>query len=202
MVALLTVASGTSIVTENLYDSRFRYVGELARMGADISIESQHAVIRGKPELSGCPVLAPDIRAGAALVRAAYGLKAPPLSGTPTTLIAGIARWLTNCRAWEHQSPERSNWRTTSRISRFASVAALLAVTTTAPPELAEQQTIDAGAIVITAAPGQLLGVGDYLFAGPLTIRDGPTASPSRKLSAPRPTCWNREVPFSWPVEA
>ncbi|MBA3362753.1 MAG: UDP-N-acetylglucosamine 1-carboxyvinyltransferase, partial [Acidimicrobiia bacterium] len=74
MVALLTVASGTSIVTENLYDSRFRYVGELARMGADISIESQHAVIRGKRELSGCPVLAPDIRAGAALVLA--GLRA------------------------------------------------------------------------------------------------------------------------------
>ena len=74
MVALLAVASGTSIVTENLYDSRFRYVGELARMGADISIESQHAVIRGKAELSGCPVLAPDIRAGAALVLA--GLRA------------------------------------------------------------------------------------------------------------------------------
>ncbi|MGQ0848007.1 MAG: UDP-N-acetylglucosamine 1-carboxyvinyltransferase [Actinomycetota bacterium] len=74
MVALLSVASGTSIVTENLYDARFRYVGELARMGADISTESQHAVIRGKPELSGCPVLAPDIRAGAALVLA--GLRA------------------------------------------------------------------------------------------------------------------------------
>jgi len=74
MVALLTVADGTSIVTENLYDARFRYVGELARMGADISIESQHAVIRGVNELSGCPVLAPDIRAGAALVLA--GLRA------------------------------------------------------------------------------------------------------------------------------
>jgi len=74
MVALLSVAEGTSIVTENLYDARFRYVGELARMGADIRTESQHAVIRGVPELSGCPVLAPDIRAGAALVLA--GLRA------------------------------------------------------------------------------------------------------------------------------
>jgi UDP-N-acetylglucosamine 1-carboxyvinyltransferase len=74
MVAFLTVADGTSIVTENLYDARFRYVGELARMGADIRTESQHAVIRGVPELSGCPVLAPDIRAGAALVLA--GLRA------------------------------------------------------------------------------------------------------------------------------
>jgi UDP-N-acetylglucosamine 1-carboxyvinyltransferase len=74
MVALLSVAEGTSIVTENLYDSRFRYVGELARMGADITTEWQHAVVRGVRELSGCPVLAPDIRAGAALVLA--GLRA------------------------------------------------------------------------------------------------------------------------------
>ena len=74
MVALLSVASGTSVITENLYDSRFRYVGELARMGADITTEAQHAIVRGVDQLSGCPVLAPDIRAGAALVLA--GLRA------------------------------------------------------------------------------------------------------------------------------
>ena len=74
MVALLSVAEGTSVITENLYDARFRYVGELLRMGADISIEHQHAVIRGVDSLSGCPVLAPDIRAGAALAIA--GLRA------------------------------------------------------------------------------------------------------------------------------
>jgi UDP-N-acetylglucosamine 1-carboxyvinyltransferase len=79
MVALLSVASGTSVITENLYDSRFRYVGELARMGADITTESQHAIVRGVDNLSGCPVLAPDIRAGAALVLA--GLRA---EGTTT----------------------------------------------------------------------------------------------------------------------
>ncbi len=79
MVALLSVASGTSVITENLYDSRFRYVGELARMGADITTESQHAIVRGVDTLSGCPVLAPDIRAGAALVLA--GLRA---EGTTT----------------------------------------------------------------------------------------------------------------------
>jgi UDP-N-acetylglucosamine 1-carboxyvinyltransferase len=66
----LSVATGTSVITENLYDARYRYVGELARMGADISIEGQHAIIRGVERLSGCPVLAPDIRAGAALVLA------------------------------------------------------------------------------------------------------------------------------------
>ncbi len=74
MVAYLSIASGTSIVTENLYDARFRYAGELARMGADIVTEAQHAVIRGVESLSGCPVLAPDIRAGAALALA--GLRA------------------------------------------------------------------------------------------------------------------------------
>ncbi|MCH8983020.1 MAG: UDP-N-acetylglucosamine 1-carboxyvinyltransferase [Acidobacteria bacterium] len=74
MVALLSVAEGTSVVTENLYDSRFKYVGELARMGADVTTESQHAIVRGVSRLSGCPVVAPDIRAGAALVLA--GLKA------------------------------------------------------------------------------------------------------------------------------
>jgi UDP-N-acetylglucosamine 1-carboxyvinyltransferase len=74
MVAYLAIADGTSVVTENLYDARFRYVGELARMGADIVTEAQHAVIRGVEQLSGCPVLAPDIRAGAALALA--GLRA------------------------------------------------------------------------------------------------------------------------------
>lgn len=74
MVALLAVAKGTSVITENLYDARFRYVGELLRMGADITTEWQHAVIRGVDQLSGAPVLAHDIRAGAALVLA--GLRA------------------------------------------------------------------------------------------------------------------------------
>jgi UDP-N-acetylglucosamine 1-carboxyvinyltransferase len=83
MVALLSVADGTSVVTENLYDARFRYVGELARMGADIVTEWQHAVIRGVERLSGCPVLAPDIRAGAALVLA--GLRAEG-----TTTVTGV----------------------------------------------------------------------------------------------------------------
>ncbi len=73
-VAMLAIADGTSVITENLYDSRFRYIGELTRMGADITREWQHAVIRGVDSLSGCPVQAPDIRAGAALVLA--GLRA------------------------------------------------------------------------------------------------------------------------------
>lgn len=71
LVALLAVADGVGIVTENLFSGRFRYVGELVRMGADIRVEHHHAVICGNERLSGCPVRAPDIRAGAALVVAA-----------------------------------------------------------------------------------------------------------------------------------
>ncbi|MCY3636881.1 MAG: UDP-N-acetylglucosamine 1-carboxyvinyltransferase [bacterium] len=68
MVAMLSVAEGVGIVTENLFSGRFRYVDELLRMGADIRTESHHAVVRGVERLSGAPVRAPDIRAGAALV--------------------------------------------------------------------------------------------------------------------------------------
>lgn len=71
MVALLSRADGTSVITENIYSARFRYVGELNRMGADVHVDGQHVVIRGVERLSGCPVDACDIRAGAALVLAA-----------------------------------------------------------------------------------------------------------------------------------
>ena len=70
LVTMLAVADGVSIVTENLFTGRFRYVDELRRMGADVRTEGHHAVVRGVPRLSGAPVRAPDIRAGAALVLA------------------------------------------------------------------------------------------------------------------------------------
>jgi UDP-N-acetylglucosamine 1-carboxyvinyltransferase len=70
-VAMLSVADGVGIVTENLFPGRFRYIDELVRMGADIRTEGHHAVVRGVPQLSGAPVKAPDIRAGVALVVAA-----------------------------------------------------------------------------------------------------------------------------------
>ena len=79
LVTMLSVADGVGIVTENLYPGRFRYVEELQRLGADIRTDGHHAVVRGREALSGAPVRAPDIRAGAALVVA--GLVA---SGTTT----------------------------------------------------------------------------------------------------------------------
>jgi UDP-N-acetylglucosamine 1-carboxyvinyltransferase len=71
MMALLAMADGTSIVTENVFESRFMFVDELNRMGADIRTEGHHAVIRGVDRLSAAPVRALDIRAGAAMVIAA-----------------------------------------------------------------------------------------------------------------------------------
>ena len=68
IVTMLSVADGVGIVTENLYPGRFRYVEELQRLGADIRTDGHHAVVRGRDSLSGAPVRAPDIRAGAALV--------------------------------------------------------------------------------------------------------------------------------------
>ena len=71
MMALLAAAEGTSIVTENVFESRFMFVDELNRMGADIRTEGHHAVLRGVGRLSAAPVRALDIRAGAAMVVAA-----------------------------------------------------------------------------------------------------------------------------------
>jgi len=73
MMALLASAEGTSIVTENVFESRFMFVDELNRMGADIRTEGHHAVIRGVERLSAAPVRALDIRAGAAMIIAALG---------------------------------------------------------------------------------------------------------------------------------
>ncbi len=71
MIALASVADGTSMVTENVYDGRFLFVNEMLRLGADVRTDGHHAVVRGQPALSGAPVVATDIRAGAGLVVAA-----------------------------------------------------------------------------------------------------------------------------------
>ncbi|MBR1393143.1 MAG: UDP-N-acetylglucosamine 1-carboxyvinyltransferase [Ruminococcus sp.] len=65
---MLTLAEGTSIVTDDIFDNRFKYVSELRRMGADISVDGTVAVIQGKGSLQGAPVVATDLRAGAALI--------------------------------------------------------------------------------------------------------------------------------------
>ena len=70
VVALNAIAEGTAMVTENVYEARFMFVNELARLGADVRTDGHHAVVRGRERLSAAPVVAPDIRAGAGLVLA------------------------------------------------------------------------------------------------------------------------------------
>lgn len=70
MTALLSMAEGTSIVTENIFDRRYMYVDELRRLGADLSVSDRTCIIRGVPRLSAAPVKAHDIRAGGALILA------------------------------------------------------------------------------------------------------------------------------------
>jgi UDP-N-acetylglucosamine 1-carboxyvinyltransferase len=69
-IALNSVARGVSMVTENLFEARFRFVNEMVRLGADVRTDGHHAMVRGKESLSGAPVEAADIRAGAGLVLA------------------------------------------------------------------------------------------------------------------------------------
>ncbi len=68
MGTLLCLANGTSVITEGIYDNRFKYVNELRKMGAEIQVDGRVAVIEGGTKLSGAPVKACDLRAGAAMV--------------------------------------------------------------------------------------------------------------------------------------
>lgn len=75
MCALMSVTPGLSIVTEKVFPNRFMHVPELQRMGADIAIEGASAIIKGRAQLSGAPVMASDLRASAALVLAALAAR-------------------------------------------------------------------------------------------------------------------------------
>ena len=79
----MAVAEGTSVVTEGVWDNRFRYIGELRRMGANVQVDGKVAVIEGTEKLRGCPVKACDLRAGAAMVIAG-------LAAEGTTTISDI----------------------------------------------------------------------------------------------------------------
>ena len=82
-MALLSLAQGDCVVTETVFENRLRHVAELNRMGADIRVKGNHAIIRGVPQLSGAPVLATDLRASAALVLAG-------LAADGKTIIKGL----------------------------------------------------------------------------------------------------------------
>ncbi|MGQ4619954.1 UDP-N-acetylglucosamine 1-carboxyvinyltransferase [Nocardia sp. R7R-8] len=69
-IGLASIADGTSMITENIFEARFRFVEEMIRLGADARTDGHHAVVRGIPRLSSAPVWSSDIRAGAGLVLA------------------------------------------------------------------------------------------------------------------------------------
>jgi UDP-N-acetylglucosamine 1-carboxyvinyltransferase len=83
MAALLAVSDGTSLVSDRVFENRFRYVGELQRMGADIGVEGRSAFIHGVERLRGASVTATDLRAGAALIVAA-------LNAEGETAVSGV----------------------------------------------------------------------------------------------------------------
>lgn len=84
MMALLCRGQGTSMITETVFENRFMHVPELRRMGAQIRTEGRNAIIKGVPNLSGAPVAASDLRAGAALILAG-------LSAQGVTEISGVS---------------------------------------------------------------------------------------------------------------
>ena len=82
-MALLSIADGNSVITETLFENRMQHVAELTRMGADIKVKGNIAIIRGVPMLSGAPVVATDLRASAALVLAG-------LAAQGETIVSGL----------------------------------------------------------------------------------------------------------------
>ncbi|MGK7947295.1 MAG: UDP-N-acetylglucosamine 1-carboxyvinyltransferase [Xenococcaceae cyanobacterium] len=82
-MALLSISEGNSIISETIFENRFRHVAELNRMGADIRVKGNHALIRGVPSLAGAPVMATDLRASAALIVAG-------LAAEGTTIVQGL----------------------------------------------------------------------------------------------------------------
>lgn len=87
LTSLLSVAEGTSVITESIFENRFMHVQELKRMGADIQIEGHSIIIEGIPRLSAAPVRTSDLRAGAALILAA-------LNADGETLIDDMDRYI------------------------------------------------------------------------------------------------------------
>ena len=89
---MMSVADGTSVVKETIFSDRFRYVDELRRMGADIKVEQDTAIVRGVRRLTGAPVEVSDLRAGAALVVAALAADGETEIGGAEILSRGYER--------------------------------------------------------------------------------------------------------------
>src|SRR3954453_1172402 len=88
-IGLAAVAEGASLITENIFDGRFMFINEMARLGADVRTDGHHAVVRGRERLSSAPVRATDIRAGASLVFAGLVAAGGPTVSDPVHVDRG-----------------------------------------------------------------------------------------------------------------
>ena len=95
----LTLAEGTSIITESIFENRFKYAAELVRMGADIKVEGNTAIVNGVEKLTGAQVSAPDLRAGAALVIAGLAAEGITIVDDIVYIQRGYARFEEKLRA-------------------------------------------------------------------------------------------------------
>ncbi len=91
IMVLSALADGNSIITENIFENRFMFASELVRMGADIRVESHHAMVHGVDGFSGAQVTSPDLRGGAALVVAGLIAEATPRCPPSITSTAGTS---------------------------------------------------------------------------------------------------------------
>ncbi|MEO0880338.1 MAG: UDP-N-acetylglucosamine 1-carboxyvinyltransferase [Pseudomonadota bacterium] len=91
-MAMMTTADGASVIKETIFENRFMHAPELARMGADISVDGQTATVKGKPRLKGAPVMATDLRASMSLVIAALGAEGQSMINRVYHLDRGFER--------------------------------------------------------------------------------------------------------------
>ena len=105
ITAVLSLAEGTSLVTESVWNNRYRYVDELKRMGAHIQVDGKTAVVEGVDQLTGAPVQACDLRAGAALVIAALAAQGATRDRAASSISSGATR-----TSWASSAP----WAPTS----------------------------------------------------------------------------------------
>jgi UDP-N-acetylglucosamine 1-carboxyvinyltransferase len=98
VIALNAISDGAAMVTENLFEGRFTFAQELTRLGAQIQTDGHHAVVRGVPRLSGAPVVASDIRAGAALVLAGLAAEGETLVSAAHHVHRGYTDFAGNLR--------------------------------------------------------------------------------------------------------
>jgi UDP-N-acetylglucosamine 1-carboxyvinyltransferase len=98
VIAMNAVSDGAAMVTENLFEGRFAFAQELTRLGAQVRTDGHHAVVRGVPKLSGAPVVASDIRAGAALVIAGLAAEGETLVSAAHHVHRGYTDFAGNLR--------------------------------------------------------------------------------------------------------